>query len=92
MKLSEIAKITKAVVLSDFEKDLDVKISTDTRTIEAGDFYLPLKGASFDGENFYLDNIYDIFIYFMKINNYSNICINIILALNLLSSIYLVIS
>lgn len=52
MKLSEIAKITNAVVLSDFEKDLDVKISTDTRTIEAGDFYLPLKGASFDGENY----------------------------------------
>ena len=28
------------------------KISTDTRTIEAGDFYLPLKGANFDGEKF----------------------------------------
>lgn len=27
-------------------------ISTDTRTIKAGDVYLPLKGASFDGENF----------------------------------------
>ena len=25
------------------------KISTDTRTIEQGDFYIPLKGANFDG-------------------------------------------
>ena len=52
MKLSEIAKITNSIVLSNIEKDLDVRISTDTRTIEAGDFYLPLKGASFDGEDF----------------------------------------
>ena len=28
------------------------KISTDTRTIEQGDFYIPLKGANFDGEKF----------------------------------------
>lgn len=52
MKLSEIAKITNAEIIIDFEKDLEVNISTDTRTIQAGDFYLPLKGASFDGENF----------------------------------------
>ena len=39
-------------VFGDFDKDLDVKISTDTRTIQKGDFYLPLKGASFDGEKF----------------------------------------
>lgn len=31
------------------------KISTDTRTIKDGDFYLPLKGANFDGEKF-IDN------------------------------------
>lgn len=52
MKLSEIAKITNSIILSDFKEDLDVNISTDTRTIDAGNFYLPLKGASFDGENF----------------------------------------
>ncbi len=52
MRLSEIAKITNSIILSDFKEDLDVNISTDTRTIEAGNFYLPLKGASFDGENF----------------------------------------
>ena len=28
------------------------EISTDTRTIKKGDLYLPLKGASFDGEDF----------------------------------------
>jgi len=28
------------------------KFSTDTRTIETGDFYIPLKGANFDGEEF----------------------------------------
>lgn len=28
------------------------EISTDTRTIKNGDLYLPLKGATFDGENF----------------------------------------
>lgn len=28
------------------------KISTDTRTIQQGDLYIPLKGANFDGEKF----------------------------------------
>ena len=28
------------------------KISTDTRTIQKGDFYIPLKGENFDGEKF----------------------------------------
>lgn len=28
------------------------RISTDTRTIQSGDFYLPLKGENFDGEKF----------------------------------------
>ena len=27
-------------------------ISTDTRTIKAGDFYVPLKGVNFDGHDF----------------------------------------
>ena len=52
MKLSEIIKITSAEVIKNFEKDIDVKISTDTRTIKKGDLYLPLKGENFDGENF----------------------------------------
>ena len=45
MKISELISATGAEVLTDY-KDVDVRISTDTRTIQAGDFYLPLKGAS----------------------------------------------
>ena len=52
MKIKDLVKITNAKILKDINLDLDVKISTDTRTIESGDFYLPLKGASFDGEKF----------------------------------------
>lgn len=35
--------------------DLYAGISTDTRSIESGDIYLPLKGETFDGHNF-VDN------------------------------------
>ena len=52
MKISELILATNAKVFGSFDKDLDVRISTDTRTIQKGDFYLPLKGASFDGEKF----------------------------------------
>ena len=51
MKISELIKVTGAEVLCEYE-DTEVKISTDTRTIQKGDFYLPLKGESFDGEKF----------------------------------------
>ena len=51
MKISELIKATGASILYEYE-DRDVKISTDTRTIQNGDFYLPIKGASFDGEKF----------------------------------------
>ena len=53
MKVRDLIEAANAEVLSgniDLEKD--VTISTDTRTIKQGDFYLPLKGASFDGEKF----------------------------------------
>ena len=53
MKIKDIIKAIGAnIQLSEEESERDVKISTDTRTIQAGDFYLPLKGASFDGEKF----------------------------------------
>ena len=52
MKIKELIEVTKAKVLKDLDENIDVKISTDTRTIQKGDFYLPLKGASFDGEKF----------------------------------------
>lgn len=52
MKISELIYATKANIFGSYDKDLDVRISTDTRTIQEGDFYLPLKGVSFDGEKF----------------------------------------
>ena len=52
MKIRDLIAVTNAKVLKNIDENLDVKISTDTRTISKGDFYLPLKGASFDGEKF----------------------------------------
>lgn len=52
MKIKELIEATGAKVLKQIDEELEVKISTDTRTIGKGDFYLPLKGTSFDGEKF----------------------------------------
>jgi len=53
MRIDEIVKITGAKVLSCKSKETDIEtFSTDTRTTKSGDFYLPLKGESFDGEKF----------------------------------------
>lgn len=52
MKIKDLIAATGAKVLKEIDENLDVNISTDTRTIKSGDFYLPLKGASFDGEKF----------------------------------------
>ena len=49
----ELIEITGAVVLKDEVSPESIfAISTDTRTITNNDIYLPLKGVSFDGENF----------------------------------------
>lgn len=55
MKIKELILATGAEVLQEIDEELEVRISTDTRTIQKGDFYLPLKGASFDGEKFIQD-------------------------------------
>ena len=53
MRIRELIEATNADVISlDTNSDKDFCISTDTRTLKPGDFYLPLKGASFDGEKF----------------------------------------
>jgi len=54
MKIGEILKITKGKLLSgDSQSDIDLAlISTDSRTIGEGQFFLPLKGSNFDGEQF----------------------------------------
>ena len=52
-KRDDLIKATNAIVLKDnLAGNEEFEISTDTRTIKLGDIYLPLKGASFDGENF----------------------------------------
>ena len=49
----ELIVATGAVALRDNNDNAtEYSISTDTRTIQKGDIYLPLKGASFDGEMF----------------------------------------
>ena len=52
MKLEEIISASGAQVIKTIETIDNIEISTDTRTIKKGDFYLPLKGANFDGEDF----------------------------------------
>ncbi len=54
MIISEILKITKGRLLSgNSENDIDlVAISTDSRTIKEKEFFLPLKGSNFNGEEF----------------------------------------
>lgn len=51
-KKEELILATNAEILKDSGRDDEYCISTDTRTIKSGDIYLPLKGASFDGEMF----------------------------------------
>lgn len=48
----ELINVTGAEVLFDSGEDLNLSVSTDTRTIKENNIYLPLKGESFDGENF----------------------------------------
>ena len=58
MKLSEIKSVSEGKIIYDNTKDQEVRISTDTRTIQKGDFYLPLKGANFNGED-YIEQAFD---------------------------------
>ena len=53
MKIRELIEATGAEISAgNIDSEKEITISTDTRTIKEGDFYLPLKGASFDGEKF----------------------------------------
>lgn len=56
--LNEILEATGAELVKNSCNSDDFSISTDTRTIKEGELYLPLKGASFDGEKF-LQNAVD---------------------------------
>lgn len=48
----EIAEACGAEVLKSIWDEISFGISTDTRTIKEGEIYLPLKGETFNGENF----------------------------------------
>ena len=51
--LEEIIKATGAkIIKNELEVNATFTFSTDTRTIQKGEIYLPLKGENFDGENF----------------------------------------
>lgn len=52
LNLGEIIKATNAEILKSENTDELFGFSTDTRTIKSGDFYIPLKGETFDGANF----------------------------------------
>ncbi len=53
--IDEIKTAIKCEILyinEDFDASTPFKISTDTRKLEKGDMYLPLRGENFDGHNF----------------------------------------
>lgn len=54
--IKEIIENTDGVLLcGDIKSDTTFEISTDTRKINKGDFYLPLRGENYDGHSF-IDN------------------------------------
>lgn len=52
LELNEIIKVTNAKVLKNTTKRVNFDVSTDTRTIKNGQLFIPIKGETFDGENF----------------------------------------
>lgn len=50
--VQEIIEVTGAKLLLEKEMAGEFEISTDTRNINTGDIYLPLRGENFDGHNF----------------------------------------
>ncbi|MDD5174206.1 MAG: UDP-N-acetylmuramoyl-tripeptide--D-alanyl-D-alanine ligase [Candidatus Omnitrophica bacterium] len=58
VKIKEIIRVTGGKLLSgDPEREMDLsKISTDSRSINKGDFFIALRGANFDG-NCFIDEV-----------------------------------
>lgn len=54
MKVKEIVRVTGGRLLSgDPGKEIDLsKVSTDSRSVKKGEFFIALKGANFDGDRF----------------------------------------
>lgn len=54
--IREVIENTNAILLKgDIQAEVKFNISTDTRKIQKGDFYLPLRGENYDG-HFFIDN------------------------------------
>ena len=56
----EIVEVTGAKLIWGSEIEGEFGISTDTRTINENEIYLPLRGENFDGHNF-IDNAIEKF-------------------------------
>lgn len=52
LTLNDIIKATNAVLVKGKKSNIEYEFSTDTRTIQAHQIYIPLKGETFDGEKF----------------------------------------
>lgn len=57
LSIQQIIQATGGQLLSGKPDQVVTSISTDTRTVKAGDFYIPLKGTNFDGHDFIDDAI-----------------------------------
>ena len=81
IKVKDILKITKGKLITGDEELLCENFSKDTRTIQKGDIYIGIKGAKFDGNQFWkeaLENgakcviVQDIEISLQEKEKYSN--------------------
>jgi len=54
MRVKEIVRVTEGRLLSgDPDKEIDLsKVSTDSRSVKKGEFFIALKGANFNGDSF----------------------------------------
>lgn len=52
LTIQQIIQATGGQLLSGNTEQIVTSISTDTRTLKKGDFYIPLKGTNFDGHDF----------------------------------------
>jgi len=56
-KVKELLNRQNSLIVSGDQDTVLQSISTDTRTLEKGDFFLPIEGPSFDGHDFIADAI-----------------------------------
>jgi len=89
MDIESLIKATQATILKGTTSIPINKISTDTRTIKKGDFYLPLKGEHFDGEKFIDNALEKGAVGYFTTTNYINNTANVILSVQDATETYL---